>query len=187
MRPSNTCGSLLLSAARQQVSANKRLYISVKDTIDVAHFRLGSMILHHAIGLQYVRANLRSEVDIEFGIFNLLRLGTLLLHLVFVKLRAQHAHRALAVLVLRAFVLAVRDQPGGNMRDAHGGIGRVDVLTSLTARPVRIDANVFRLDDDFNAVVDLRRHEHAGERRMASLGLIERRYADKAMHTDLTL
>ncbi len=74
--------------------------------------------------------------------------------------------------------------PGGNVRDAHGGIRGVHVLSTLAARTVSIDADVLGLDDDFDAVVDFRRHEHAGKRRMPPLGLIEWRDADQAVHAD---
>ena len=66
-------------------------------------------------------------------------------------------------------------QPRRDVGDAHGGVGGVDVLSALTAGAIRIDAEVLGLDDDVDAVVDLRRHEDAGEGGVTSLGLIERR------------
>ena len=98
------------------------------------------MVLDHAIGLQHVRADLGAEVDVQLGVFNLARGLALLFHLEFVQLRAQHAHGAFAVLVLRAFVLALATMPGGNVRDAHGGVGGVDVLSALAAGTVGVDA-----------------------------------------------
>ena len=91
------------------------------------------------------------------------------------------------ILVLRALVLATGDQAGGDVGDAHGGVGGVDVLSALAAGAVGIDADVFRLDDDFDAVVDFRRDEDAGKRSVPPLGLIERRNAHQAVHADFAL
>ena len=57
--------SLLFSAPRQQIGANERLQIAVEHAIHVADFHLGAVVFDHAIGLQHVRANLRSELDVE--------------------------------------------------------------------------------------------------------------------------
>jgi hypothetical protein len=89
--------------------------------------------------------------------------------------------------VLRAFILAVRDEVRRDVRDAHRGIGGVDVLSALAAGAVGIDADVFGLDDDLDALVNFRRYVHAGKRRMAALGLIERRNAHQAVHADFAL
>ena len=75
--------------------------------------------------------------------------------------------------------------PVGNVRDAHGRVGSVHVLSTLATRAIRVDANVFRLDIDVDALVDFRRNKHAGKRRMPALGLIEGRDAHQAMHADL--
>lgn len=58
--------SLLLSAARQQIGANKGLQIAVEHAIDIADFDFGAMILDQAVRLQDIGANLRSELDVEF-------------------------------------------------------------------------------------------------------------------------
>ena len=109
----------------------------------------------------------------------------LLLQFVFVEARAQNAHRLLAVLVLRALVLAGDHDPGRDVRDAHGRVGRVDVLAALAAGAIGVDADVVRLDIDLDALVDFRRDKHAGERGMPALGLVEGRDAHQAVHADL--
>src|SRR5580765_2408169 len=146
--------SLFLSAACQQIRSDERLQITVEHTIDVADFSLRPVILDHAVRLEHVRADLRSEFDVELGVFNLLRGRPLLFHFEFVEFRAQHAHGTVTVLVLRALVLATGDQSRGDVSDAHRGIGGVDVLSAFSARPICIGTNVFRLDYDFDAVVD---------------------------------
>ncbi len=75
--------------------------------------------------------------------------------------------------------------PGRNMRDAHGRVRGVDVLPALAARAISVGANVFGLDVDLDALVDLRRDEDAGERCVPPLGLVEGRDAHQAMHADL--
>ena len=109
----------------------------------------------------------------------------LLLQLVLVEARAQDAHRLLAVLVLRALVLAGDHDARRNVRDAHRRIGGVDVLSALAAGAVGVDANVVRLDVDLDALVDFRRDKDAGERGVPALGLVEGRDAHQAMHADL--
>ena len=75
--------------------------------------------------------------------------------------------------------------PVANMRDAHRRIRRIDVLPAFAARAVSVGANVFRLDDDLNAVVDFRRNKNARKRSMPALGLIEWRNPHQAVHADL--
>jgi hypothetical protein len=58
--------------------------------------------------------------------------------------------------MLRALVQALDDNAGGNVGDAHGRIGRIDVLASGTGGAVSIDAKVLVLDNDFNLIVNLR-------------------------------
>src|SRR5215467_9415910 len=146
-----------------QVGPYKRLQITIDHAVNVANFGLGAMILDQAVWLQHIRPDLRAKVDIQLGFFYFLRRLALLLHLEFVEFGAQHAHGALAVLVLRALVLATGDNAGGNVRDAYRGIGRVHVLAALAAGAIGVDAKVFRLDHDFDRVIDLGRDKHAGE------------------------
>jgi hypothetical protein len=73
------------------------------------------------------------------------------------------------------------------MRDAHRRICGVHMLSALAAGAVSIDADIVRLDDDVDAVINLRRNEDAGERCVTALGLIKRRDADQAVYTDFAL
>jgi hypothetical protein len=63
-----------------------------------------------------------------------------------VELGLQQGQGAGAVLVLRALVLALDDDTRGQVRDAHGGVGLVDVLATGAGGAERIDAQV-RLAD----------------------------------------
>jgi hypothetical protein len=73
------------------------------------------------------------------------------------------------------------DEAGGEVGDADGGVGGVDVLAALAAGAVGVDAQVFGLDVDDDGVVDLGRDEDAGEAGVAALGGVEGRDADEAM------
>ncbi len=71
--------------------------------------------------------------------------------------------------------------PVGKVGDAHGGFDLVDVLAAVAAGAEGVDAQVFGLDDDFDAVVDFGNDEDGGERSVAARGLVERRNAHQAM------
>ena len=88
--------------------------------------------------------------------------------------------------MLRPFVLAAGNETRRQVRDAHGGVGRVHMLTPFAPRPVRVDAQIFDLDVDHNRIVNLGRNEHTRETCMPALGLIERRNAHQPMHPRFT-
>src|SRR5260370_22161531 len=143
------------------------------------------MVLDQAVGLQHIGTDVRSEVNVELGVLNLLGDGALLLHIELVELGTQHTHGTLFIFVLRALVLAAGDQAGGNVGYAHGGISGVHVLPAFSAGAVSIYAQVVGLDDNFDGFVNFRRHKHAGERSMPPLGLIERRNTNQTMYAYL--
>lgn len=60
--------------------------------------------------------------------------------------RGKQAHGFGAVFVLRAFFLAFDDGAGGQVGDADGGVGFVDVLAACAARAVGVDAQVCGVD-----------------------------------------
>ncbi len=76
-----------------------------------------------------------------------------LLQLDLVEAGAQHVPGLGTVLVLRAFLLAGNRDAGRDMRDAHGRVGRVDVLTTGTRRAVGVDAAVAFVDLDLDRIV----------------------------------
>ena len=107
--------------------------------------------------------------------------GLFLVEFVLVELASAAASSPLFILVLGALVLAAGDEAGRDVGDADGGVGGVDVLATLAAGAVGIDAEVFGLDVDDDGVVDLGRDEDAGEAGVAALGGVEGRDADEAM------
>ena len=71
------------------------------------------------------------------------------------------------------------------MRDADRRLGLVDVLAAGAARPKHVDAQIGWIELDLDVVVDLRRNEYGGERRMAPMTRVERRLAHEAVHARL--
>ena len=71
------------------------------------------------------------------------------------------------------------------MRDAHRGVGLVDVLAARARGTKGIDAQIGRVDLDVDRLVDLGIHEDAGKRRMPPRVGIERALADQAVHAGL--
>jgi hypothetical protein len=78
------------------------------------------MVLYQPVRVQDVGANLAAEVNVGLGSLKLIRNLPPPAQFQFVKARAEHLHRHFSIAVLRAFVLALRHGPGGNVGDAHG-------------------------------------------------------------------
>ena len=101
--------------------------------------------------------------------------------------RRQHRQRLRLVLVLGAIVLAFDHDAGGQMGDAHGGVGLVDVLAAGAGGAERVDAELRRIDHDFVDLVRFRHHrDRAGAGVDAALRL-GRRHALHAMAAGLEL
>ena len=79
-------------------------------------------------------------------------LGLLALELLLVEAGTQHLHADLAVLDLRALVLRLHDGVRGQVRDAHGGVRRVDALAAGAGGAVRVDAQVLLVDLDIDLI-----------------------------------
>src|SRR5579871_75315 len=107
---------------------DERIEVTVEYAIHVAQCQLASQVLYQPVRREYIVADLAAEVDLQLGVLSLAGLLALLLHLVFVEARAQLLHGAVAILVLRPLVLALHHDAGRKVRDAHRGIGHVDVL-----------------------------------------------------------
>src|SRR3954452_21793553 len=54
------------AALGEQAPAKKGLQVAVENLVDIAHFYLGAVVLGYPVGLQNIRPNLGTEVDIEF-------------------------------------------------------------------------------------------------------------------------
>jgi hypothetical protein len=87
--------------------------------------------------------------------------------------------------VLRAVVLALHHDVGGDVRDAHRRLGLVDVLAAGARGAVDVDAQVGRVDLHFDRLVHLGVDEDVGERGVAARVRVERRLAHQAVHAVL--
>ena len=77
--------------------------------------------------------------------------------------RPQHAHRLRLVLQLRLLVLHRDDDPGREVGDPHGGVGRVHALAARSGRAVHVDLQVVRVDLDLDLLgLGHRRHGRRG-------------------------
>ena len=113
-----------------QVGLDERGQVAVEDAVRVARLEPGAVVLDHPIRVQHVRADLASPLDRLLVADALLFLGPPLVERLLVEPGPQHAHRHLAVAALAALVLARHDDPGRQVRDAHGRVGHVDVLAA---------------------------------------------------------
>ena len=90
-----------------------------------------------------------------------------------------------SVLVLRALAVGVHGDAGRDVRDAHGGLGLVDVLAAGAARAHDVDAQVLLVDLDLDGLVDVRVDEDAGERGVPARLRVEGRDAHQPVHARL--
>ena len=81
-------------------------------------------------------------------------------HLRSLDARRQHAHGLCLVAVLRAVILAFDHDAGGQVRDAHGRIGFVDVLAAGAAGTISINADFRGVDHHITDFIGFRQHRH---------------------------
>ena len=112
--------------------------------------------------------------------------AVLLFALKLVQAGLQHAHGLFAVLDLAALILTGDHQTGGDVGDAHGGIGAVDVLAACTRRAVGVDAQVVHVDLDLH-VLGLGQHGHGGGGGVDAAGGLRDRHALHAVDAGLKL
>ena len=95
--------------------------------------------------------------------------------------RLQDLHRRDPVLVLGALVLALHDDVGGQVRDAHRAVGLVDVLAARPRRPVGVHLEVLLVHLDLDGVVDDRGDRDRGEAGVPAPPRVERADAHQAV------
>ena len=89
--------------------------------------------------------------------------------------------------MLRTFRLAGHDDACGQVGEADGGVGLVDVLAACAAGAVGVDAEVFVLDLDVDVVLQLGHYVQSGEGGVAALVGVEWRDAHEAVDAALGL
>ena len=126
-------------------------------------------------GLQHQAVEVWMTPTLAVVALQLLEVLFVLTFLQFYQLTHQQLHRHIAVLMLRALVLARNDYVRRKMRDPDSRVRLVDVLAARSARAVGIDPDVLRIDLDRVVLFDLRRDVYRSERRVTSSRRIERR------------
>ena len=114
-------------------------------------------------------------------------LGLLLANLFVLDPRCQHRQRLRLVLVLGSVVLTFDDDTRRQMRNAHGGIGLVDVLAACTGGAEGIDAQLRRIEHDVFDRVGFRHHGHGAGAGVNAALCLGRRNALHAMAARLEL
>ena len=109
-----------------------------------------------------------AEADIGLGGSGGLSLLFAALEFGLVKPRPQHPPGRGPVLVLRSLVLALHDDAGRKMGDAHRAVGGVDMLAARARGAIGVDANILLVDSDLDRVVDRRVDRHRGETRVSA-------------------
>src|SRR5882762_5671920 len=84
--------------------------------------------------------------------------------------------------MLGSLVLALHNDIGWYVGDAHGRIRGVDMLAAGARRAISIDAQILVVDFDFDVLVDFRIDEERGKGRVTPSCLIERRDTHQAMY-----
>src|SRR5215468_10831716 len=100
--------------------------------------------------------------------------------------RLEHAHGFRSVLDLRAFVLAGDHEAGGDVGDAHRGVGGVDSLPARARGAIDVDADVPLLDLDVH-VLRLGEHGHRDGGSVDPAARLRGWHALHAMHPALEL
>src|SRR5262249_10903721 len=98
-------------------------------------------------------ADLVAEVSLNMCALQTGGLALTLLDLELVEARLEHAQRQLAILNLRALVLAGDDDAGGFVAQADGRVSLVEVLTTLAGRAKGIYLKILRANDNLDRIV----------------------------------
>src|SRR4051794_6154712 len=169
----------------QKLGAHESVQVAVEDRLRVADLVVGPVVLDHRVGVQDVGADLRSEVHVLRIAFLACQLLRALALALLDELGAQHLERRLAVLRLRALVLALHDYAARPVRDPDGRVGLVDVLAARARRAVGIHLQVVGVDLDLAGVLDDGRDLNAREARLPPMGGVERAQPHQAVHAFL--
>jgi hypothetical protein len=118
---------------KKQIRLDQAIDISVKDCINIADFKVGSVVLDQAIGVQCVGSYLTSPGNGRLGIIFRL-FGTFqFFKFLFVESRAQDLHAGFPVFELGAFALALDHDIGRQVGDPDSGTCFVHMLSSGAA------------------------------------------------------
>src|SRR5690606_17252254 len=129
-----------------EIGIEKPLDLSIHNTMKTAHVVPGSGVFDALIGVQEVVADLRTEAYFGLGLVLLCLLAFAAFLLDAGQTRAKHLPGLGPVIVLAAFILALHHNARGDMGQADGAVGLVDVLSAGTTSAERVDANIVLVD-----------------------------------------
>ena len=157
-----------------QKRLDEAVEVAIQHAVDVADLLLGAMVLDQLVRVQHVAPDLIAEGDVLLHAADRVELRLLFLQAQIVQARLENLHRRIAIAMLRPLVLAGHDDAGGEVGDAHGRIGDVDVLPARAARAIGVDAQVLVFDVDVDVLGQLGPDVDRRERGVAPRGLVER-------------
>ena len=161
--------------------------LAVHDEADLVKRQVDAMVgdasLRKVVGADALGTVARADQGFARGRFLHLRCTALLV----LDARGQHGKRAILVLVLRAAVLAFGNNAGGQVGDAHGGLGLVDVLAAGTGGAIDVNPDVLGPDHHVVDGVGLRHYCDGASRRMNPSLRFGLRYALHAVAARLKL
>src|SRR6185436_972628 len=147
--------SSILLYALLKACINKVIEVAIQNGLRITSFYVGPQILDARL-IEHVRTDLMAPADVSLGIFHGLLFFVALAHLQLVQAGFEHSHGFRAIAVLRSVALALHDNIRWQMSDADRRVCLVDVLAAGTACTKRIDAQVRRIDGNFDRIVDFR-------------------------------
>jgi hypothetical protein len=121
-----------LAAAPKKESLDERVQVPVEHAVGVPDLDFRPQVFDQPVGMKNVGADLAAKINVELAHFELFRFRAPPCNFQLIELRAQNFHGHLAIAVLRALVLALRDGARRQVGDAHGRVGGIDVLTAAT-------------------------------------------------------
>jgi len=149
--------------------------VAVHHGPDLGRLIVGPQVLHHLVGHEHIGADLVSPGDVAFIVVMFFLGGSLLFLFHVVKFGLEHLHGDLAVLELRPFDLAGDHDSRRDVRDAHGGLHLVHVLSPVPAGPEGVQLQIALVDVDLDGVVHFGDHVAGRKRRVPPRVGIERR------------
>ena len=152
---------------RLQVCVNKAVQITVHNSVDIAGFKAGTMVLDHGIGHEDIGADLGTPADGLLVAPDVLDLVQMLPLLDLQQLGFQHPHSHVLVLVLASLYLAGNHNAGRQVGNPNRRRGLVNLLSAGAAGPVKVYLKIFRTD--FDGSVQLLHNRHNLQRSKGGL------------------
>jgi LysR family transcriptional regulator, chromosome initiation inhibitor len=173
-------GDVLAAAQPADLGVDEVVDLPVEHGLCLRGLMARPLVLHHLVRIQDVVADLRppgaAAVALEGGQFAGLFLAAALK-----QLGLEHGHRGRPVLDLGALVLAGHHDPGRQMRDPDGRVGRVHTLTAGTRGAEHVHADLVVGDVNMIGLLNDGHYVHPGERRLATALVVVLGDADHAV------